>query len=148
MYKRQNFNVGATPLSTMELVATALVPGAAGNAVACSSTDPGGTWGATTLAGGQDIPAYSQFGYARLPSNATLADSITILSRSWKTDAGGCVVQQSFVGGSGGVAAGASVSVATAPNFHTDLIETDPDTSAHITPTTVYQGKIRVNRTS
>jgi len=143
-----NISVSAAPLGNVALVATALTPGSAGNSIACSSTDPAGTWGGTTLAGGVDIPTYSQFTYNRLPSNVTTVDSITLLSRSWKTDAGVCTVQPSFVGGNGGVAAGANQAVTTAPTFYTSLIETDPDTSGPITPTTVTGGKIKINRTS
>ena len=143
-----NHDVGAAVLGATELTATALTAGAAGNSIACSSTDSNGTWGSTTLAGGQDIPGYSQFTYSRLPSNATIVDSITLLSRSWKTDAGVCTVKTSFVGSGGGVAAGANLAVTTAPTFHTDVIEADPDTSGAITPTTVTGGKIKVDRTS
>jgi hypothetical protein len=143
-----NIQVSAAVLGNVALTAVALTAGAAGNSIACSSTDANGTWGGTTLTGGADIPAYSQFTYSRLPSNVTIVDSITLLSRSWKTDAGVCTVKTSFVGGAGGVAAGANQAVTTAPNFYTALFESDPDTAGPITPTTVTGGKIKVDRTS
>ncbi len=143
-----NYNAGAAPLSTNQLVATALAAGAAGNSIACATTDPGGSWGDTHLVGGQDIPGYSQFTYSRLPSNVTTVDSITILALAWKTDAGVCTVKTSFVGGQGAVTDGSAVAVTTAPAFTTTLIEADPDTTGPVTPTTVTNGKIRVARTT
>ena len=141
-----NLDAGALVLGANQITATALSAGAAGNSIACSTTCAAGSWGDTHLDGGQDIPGYSQFNYSRLPSNVTTVDSITILSRTWKTDAGVCTVKTSFVGGNGGVAAGSDVSVTTAPTFYTQLIEADPDTSGNITPTTVTNGKIRISR--
>lgn len=143
-----NLGVLGAPLGATGITATALVPGAAGNAIACSSTDAGGTWGGATLTGGIDIPAYSDFTYSKLPSNVTLVDSITILTRSWKTDAGVCTVRTSLVGAGGGLANGANVAVTTVPAFYATLIEADPDTTGPITPTTVTGGKIKVDRTA
>jgi hypothetical protein len=143
-----NYDVSANILSSGQVEAVALIPGAAGNAIVCSSTDSNGAWGSTTLAGGQNIPAYSQFSYARLPSNTTVVDSVTLLSRSWKTDSGSGQVQVSFVGVGGGVETGASNSITTAPTFYADTFETDPDSSGPITPTTVLLAKARVNRTA
>lgn len=143
-----NNDASAASLGGVQLVATALAPGAAGNAIVSTSSTANAAWGGGDLSGGADIPGYSQFGYARLPSNVTTVDSITLLSRSWKTDAGVCTVKTSFIGGGGGVELGANVSVTTAPAFYSTLIEADPDTSGPITPTTVTNGKIRVDRTT
>jgi hypothetical protein len=143
-----NYDVSANVLSSGQLQAVALTPGSVGNSIACTSTDSNGAWGAATLTGGQNIPAYSQFYFQRLPSNTTLVDSITLLSRSWKTDSGSCQTQVSLVGGSGGVETGANNSVTTAPSFYVDTFETDPDTSGPVTPTTVLLARARVNRTA
>lgn len=141
-----NYDVSAQVLSSGQLEATALIPGTAGNSIATSSTDANGTWTSTTLAGGVDIPAYSQFGWSQLPSNTTIIDSVTIVSRSWKLDSGTCEVQIGWVGHGGGVIEGANNSITTAPTFYSDTFEADPDTSGLITPTTVLLSKMRVNR--
>jgi hypothetical protein len=131
-----------------QILAAALTPGAGGNTVATTTNDPNASWTGATLSGGLSIPGYSQFYYSRLLSNVTTVDSVTILSRSWKTDAGACAVQASFVGAGGGVETGANNSITTSPTFYSDTFETDPDTSGAITPTTVLLGCIRINRTT
>lgn len=143
-----NFDVSANVLSSAQLEAVALIPGSAGNSVATSSTDVNGTWTGSTLAGGQDIPSYSQFGWSELPSNTTIVDSVTIVSRTWKIDSGACEVQIGWVGHGGGVLEGTDNAVTTAPTFYSDTFEADPDTAGLITPTTVLLSKVRVNRTA
>lgn len=143
-----NNDVSAVVLTSGQLQVTALIAGSAGNALASTTNDTNAAWTGATLSGGQSIPGYSQFSYARLPSNTTTVDSITILQRTWKTDSGGCAVQASLVGSGGGVENGSANSVTTAPTFYTDTFQTDPDTSGPITPTTVLNAKIRVNRTA
>ena len=142
-----NHDVSANVLVSNQLQAVALTAGTGGNSIVATSTDANGTWATGTLTGGASIPAYSQFNVQRLPSNTTIVDSVTILSRSWKTDAGACQVQASWVGTGGGVETGGNNSITTAPNFYSDTFETDPDTSSGITPTTVLLAKVRMNRT-
>lgn len=144
-----NNDVNANVLPSNQLEVVANVPGSAGNSLATSTNDPNAAWGGSTLSGGQNIPSYSQFGWSRLPSNTTVVDSISIVQRAWKTDAGTCSVQASLVGNGGGVESGATYTITTAPTFYTDTIEHDPDnTSNPLTPTAILLSKVRINRTA
>lgn len=142
-----NADASAVLNPSNQMVATALTPGTSGNSIASTKVMANGSWGAATLTGGQDIPAYSQFGFQRMPSGTTVVDSITFANRMWKTDAGPGSVQISLVGGGGGVGSGAAHAVATTPTTYFDVVEQDPDTSGPLSPTTILNGKMRVNRT-
>ncbi len=131
------------------MVVTANVPGTSGNAFASTATGVAATWGAVTLLGGVDIPAYSQFRVSRLPNDATQVDSVTIATRMLKTDAGIATVQTSMVGLLGGVLSGANHSISTAPTVYMDTIENDPDNPTNpLSPAILTQSLVRVNRTS
>ena len=143
-----NFDVSATKMPTTQILATALVAGTVGNSIVTTETLANGSWTGGTLAGGANIPPYSQFGFQRPPNNTTVVDSITLVMRAWKTDAGPATVKQSFVGPGGAVADGADKNVATNPTLYFDTFELDPDTSAPLTPTTIVSGFMKVNRTS
>jgi hypothetical protein len=142
-----NASVSAVQLPSNQVEVTALTPGTIGNSIATSATTADGSWTSTVLAGGQDIPAYSQFGFSRMPGNTTIVDSITLVGRQWKTDTGLGTTELSFVGAEGGVATGAENALGTVPNLTFDTIEEDPDTSAGLTPTSILLGKVRVDRT-
>ena len=143
-----NNKVTASMLPVEQVLATANAPGTAGNAVVSTTNDTNGSWGAATLTGGANIPAYSQFSFQRPPNQTTIIDSITLVTRSYKTDSGTANVQAAFVGAGGGVANGANNPITTVPTLYHDTIETDPDTSAALSPTSIINGKVRVNRTA
>lgn len=143
-----NHDVSAAALPGNQIEVTAVAPGSAGNAIATATNDAAGSWTSTTLAGGADIPGYSNFYIQRPPNQTTLIDSLTIVHRDFKTDAGTATVRALFVGVGGGVAAGAANPLTTVPTYYQDLIETDPDTSGNITPTTVVEGRVRLTRTA
>lgn len=127
----------------------ALTPGTAGNSIAASTTAANESWANATLTGGADIPSYSQFGLHRLPSDVTVVDSVTIVQRAWKVDAGASLQQASFVGSGGGVESGTAREISTVPTLYFDTFEHDPDNVANpITPTAVLLGKIRIDRTA
>ena len=131
-----------------QLRATALVPGTAGNALASTTTATGSSWTAATLAGGANIPAFSQFYFSRMPSNVTTVDSITLIQRGWKIDAGTATTQLSFVGPSSGVLNGVARPNSTAPTLTFDTFDVDPDVPANpLTPTAILTGRVRINRT-
>lgn len=143
-----NLDVTATQLPVEQIEAEAITAGTTGNSIACSTTATNGAWSGTHLAGGVDIPAYSQFGLERPPNNTTVIDSVTILQRTFKTDAGAAQVQASFVGPLGTAAAGGIKTITTVPTLYFDTFETDPDTAGSITPATVVSGFLRLNRTA
>jgi hypothetical protein len=143
-----NADVTAELEPTNQMKVTALTAGADGNSIASSTTAANGSWGGTTLSGGEDIPGYSQFSLDRMPSNTSVVDSLTIAARQWKTDAGSADTQMSFVGGDGGVSLGTERPITTTPSVTFDTFETDPDTSAALSPTSILLGKIRLNRTA
>lgn len=145
-----NNDVEAQLLPTAQLEVTALVPGTAGNSLASTTNDTNASWQqGATLAGGANIPGQSRFGWSRLPSDTTIADSITILNRIWKTDSGVCSAQCSLIGALGGALNGANNSVTTAPTFYADIFEFDPDHSSNpLTPTAVTLSNVEINRTA
>jgi hypothetical protein len=143
-----NLSVSAAKMPTPQMAVTALIPGTAGNSIASTETLANGSWGAATLQGGADIPAFSQFGFERPPNNTTIIDSVTLVQRAWKTDSGPASLRQSFVGPAGAVDDGAVWAVTTAPTLYFDMFEEDPDTNAPVTPTTIVNGKVKINRTA
>lgn len=143
-----NLDVIAVELPSGQMLVTAVTPGAGGNAIASTTTAAHGAWGHATLQSGADIPSYSQFSLSRLPSGTTIVDSITVIARQWKSDGGPATTVVTFVGVGGGVEAGATTSVSTTPTLSFDVFDTDPDTSDPITPTTVLNSKVRIDRTT
>lgn len=142
-----NYNVTAVSLPIDQILVTAITPGTGGNSVATSTTDTHGSWTSTVLAGGANIPGYSQFGMQRPPNNTTIIDSVTLVSRSYKTDAGVCTVQASLVGPLGAVTNGAANNITTVPTYYRDLFEANPD-GGGLAPSTIISGKVRINRTA
>lgn len=142
-----NLGVTAALLPTNQVLCTAQVAGTAGNAIPTTKVAANGSWGATTLLGGLNIPPFSQFGFQRLPSNTSLVDSLTIASRQWKTDAGVATSQMSLVGSGGGVLSGQTYPLTTTPTVIFDTIEHDPDNvTGPLSPTAVLLAKVRANR--
>jgi hypothetical protein len=74
--------------------------------------------------------------------------SISVVHRDFKSDSGTASLQATFVAPLGGTAAGADNNLTTTPTYYTDILETDPDTSGALTPTTIIGGRVRVNRTA
>jgi hypothetical protein len=142
-----NNDVFASALPAGQMMVTANAPGSAGNAITTTTNDTNASWDDATLTGGADIPGYSQFGLQRPPNETTLIDSITLVQRAFKTDSGTANTQASFVGPLGGVASGADRAITTVPTFYFDTIEEDPDTGDPLTPTSVVNGLVRINRT-
>lgn len=142
-----NFNAFAELQPSGQLLATALTAGTAGNAVASTETLANGSWGAATLQGGLNIPAWSAFGFERLPKEAVLIDSVTFQTRQWKTNSGGAKTQMSFLGIGGGALAGTERSITQTPTLYYDLFEVDPDTASTLTPQSVISGEVKINRT-
>lgn len=143
-----NFDVSATQLPAGQIMVTALTAGTAGNSIASTSTATAATWGSSTLTGGASIPSASRFKVQRPPPNTTLISAVQSTVRAYKSDAGSCVVQSALIGPLGGVAAGATHNLATNPGYYLDIIEVDPDTSLAITPSTLINGSIQINRTA
>jgi hypothetical protein len=141
-----NFDVTAAKQPSSQMQVTANTPGTGGNSIASTETLANGSWASATLTGGLNIPGYSQFGFSHLPRGAVIVDSVTLLSRQWKSDAGATTTTLSFVGGEGGVAAGATRAISGTPTAYFDTIEEDPDTTAGLTPNSILNGLVRVNR--
>lgn len=143
-----NFSATAVVQNGTQVLATALLPGTAGNAIVTTEVGVNSTWSAGTLLGGTNIPAFSQFNYARLPTDTTVVDSVTISDRAWKSDAGTATLQASWVGFAGGVSSGSDRAVSTVPTVYFDTFEVDPDGGGALSPVTVTRGKLRLNRTT
>ncbi len=141
-----NFDVTAALMPSEQVQVQAVVPGNAGNSIATTDTCPNGSWGDTHLINGHDIPGYSQFGMEPLPRDATIVDSITIVSRQWKTDAGTATTSTGLTGIGGANDEASARPITTIPTFYNDLFEEDPDSAAALTPQTVLTGRLRINR--
>lgn len=143
-----NLDVSAQMEPSGQMLATALIPGTVGNSIATACDDTNGDWSpALFLAGGIDIPPYSQFSWSRLPSDTSIVDSITIGSRQAKTDTGICSTQVSFIGAAAGVETGQIQPNSVTPTVVFDTFETDPDApTAPLSPTAILLSKVRINR--
>lgn len=129
-----------------QLTAIAITPGAAGNSIASTSTVTGGAWSAATLLGGADIPGPSRFTLTPLDPRVTGVRWLEMRNRSFLS-AGAGKLQASFVV-DGSAAAGADNSLTTNPSYRFDVIEEDPDTTGALTPTSIINGSIELERTA
>src|SRR5690606_9802287 len=110
-----NADAGAELLPSSQMLAIAATPGAAGNAIPSTTTCADGSWTDATLTGGADIPAYSAFGLEPLPRGVTVVDSITLVTRQWKTDSGSATTQAAFEGPGGAADQGTDRPISTSP---------------------------------
>jgi len=143
-----NVDAGAELLPSSQMLAIAATPGAAGNTIPSTTTCADGSWTDTTLDGGADIPGYSAFGLEPLPRGVTVVDSITLMTRQWKTDSGSATTQTAFEGPAGAADQGTDRPISTSPTFYADTFEEDPDTNGVLTPSTINNGQVRINRTT
>lgn len=141
-----NFDVNAVQLPAGQMEVFANVAGTAGNSIACSSAVTSGSWGNTTLLGGLNIPGPSNFGIQRLPPTTTIISAVQVSVRSFKTDAGVGTMNTALVGPLGSVGTGPTHSLTVSPIYYNDIYEVDPDTSGPISPTTITNGFIQINR--
>lgn len=142
-----NFDVIAAQLPAGQMEVTALTAGTAGNAIATSaSLTHGGGWTGATLAGGVDIPGPSDFKIQRPPPSTTIISAAQITFRGMKSDAGVASVNSALVGPLGNVTSAGAHSLTVSPDYYSNMYELDPDTSAQITPATLINGAIRLNR--
>jgi hypothetical protein len=142
-----NDDVTATILPLQQMLVTANIAGTAGNSIACTTNDPNGSWTDTTLDGGEDIPGPSEFSFERPPALVTVIKSVTMVSRSFKSESGPASVQVSFIGPLGGATAGADNALSTSARYYSDTFETDPDTAGDLSPTTIVGSRVKLDRT-
>jgi hypothetical protein len=142
-----NVDVTASSLPAGQIQVTANIAGTSGNSIACSSTSTA-SWATSTCTGGQNIPGPSSFHVQRPPSNTTVISAMQMNVRALKTDAGTATIQSTFVGPLGGTKVGNTHNLTVSGVFYPDIIETDPDTNGAITPTTVINGSLKINRTA
>ena len=138
----------ATDVTGTLLLATARVAGTAGNAKVTTETLTNGSWSAATLLGGLDIPANSEFTMGNLPADVTGVNALAVITRSFKTDTGTSELTASFVKDGGFAAAGAARALPTSPTYFEDTFETDPETAGVLTPSTLVNSRIRLDRTA
>ena len=143
-----NYNVTASALPAGQILVTANLAGTTGNTIASTKTGTAASWGGTTLSGGANIPGPSAFSLQPPPPNTTVISALQSIIRGYKTDSGTCSVQPTLVGGLGGTANGSVHTLATNPGYYNDIFETDPDTSSSISPATILNGKLQINRTA
>jgi hypothetical protein len=142
-----NYNVSAIQLPAGQIEVQALTAGTGGNSIACSSTSTA-TWNGTTLSGGSNIPGPSAFSLQAPPANTTIISAISLLCRAYKSDSGTCTLTNVLVGGLGGTETGSAHALATNAGYYPDIFQTDPDTGSSITPATLLNGKVELNRTA
>lgn len=141
-----NFDVTASQLPAGQMMVTANTAGTPGNSIPSTSGGITGSWNHATLTGGTNIPGPSNFKFQRPPPRTTLISAIQIETRAFKSDAGLGSVNTALVGPLGGVTTGATHNLTVNPNYYPDVYETDPDTAGPISPTTIINGKIQINR--
>ena len=142
-----NAQAGADTFESPQFILRALAIGASGNAVATTETMANGFFGSATLTGGTDIPADSDFAIERLPADVTGVLAIQMTTRQYKTDAGSAQVRIDLKGPAGAIAAGTPASPDLNPAWARQIFESDPDTAAGLTASTMIGGRIRFKRT-
>lgn len=143
-----NADVVATGLPAGQFLVTALVAGVIGNSIAVASSSPAVWDDPSNLTGGVDIPSKTSFKLQRPPTNTTIISAVQINSRAKKSDSGTGSIQAGLIGPLGNTANGSVHSLNTSTTTYHDIIETDPDTSGPISPTTLVNGRITINRTA
>lgn len=141
-----NFDVFATQLPAGQMEVSANAAGSAGNSIATTESGITGSWTGSTLVGGLDIPGPSNFRVQRLPPTTTLISAIQVAMRARKSDAGLGSINSALVGPLGGVSTSPTHSLTISANYYNDIHEIDPDTSGPISPTTITNGSIQINR--
>lgn len=140
-------NVSATAEQAptdVQLTATAITAGTAGNSIASTETVTGGSWTAATLTGGANIPGISRFGLQTLPPTVTGVRAIEVRNRSYVSN-GAATLQARFqVNGVDDL--GADNALTTNPTSRFDIFEEDPNTTGALTPTSVNTGSIVLDR--
>ena len=143
-----NFDVTAVQLPVGQIEVIADLAGTGGNSIASTATGTAAVWGGTTLSGGANIPGPTDFLFQRPPNNTTIISALQTTIRALKTDAGTATVQTAFIGPLGGTETGVSHALTISPDYYSDIIETDPDTSGPLSPTSIVNGKFQINRTA
>lgn len=141
-----NLDVIASQLPAGLMLVTALTAGTAGNSIASTETGAHSSWGGSTLSGGTAIPGPSNFKIQRPPPRTTLISAVQITLRASKSDAGLGSINTALVGALGGVTAGSTHNLTVNPNYYRDIYEIDPDSSGPISPATLINGAIQINR--
>lgn len=141
-----NFNVTATPLPTGQFEVIANVAGTGGNSIASTATGTAAVWNTATLTGGLAIPGPTNFKLQRPPNNTTIISALQTVVRALKTDAGTATFETSFIGGLGGETTSDPFNLTISPSYYSVIIEEDPDSSGPVTPTTIVNGQVQVNR--
>lgn len=141
-----NADVIASQLPAGQMEVSALTAGTAGNSIASTSSGVTGGWAHTTLTGGLDIPGPSNFKVQRPPPRTTLISAVQIVTRASKSDAGLGSINTALVGALGAVSTGDTHSLTVNPSYYRDIYEIDPDTSGAISPATIINGAIQINR--
>jgi hypothetical protein len=142
-------NVSATAAiepTPAQLTATAITAGAAGNSIASTETLAAGAWSNATLAGGADIPGPSRFDLETLPVTVTGIRWLELRNRSYTS--GGAANLQATFQVNGADAAGTDRALTTAPTNYFDVVEEDPDTAGALTPTSINNGSLQLERTA
>lgn len=143
-----NTDAGASVYLDPQMSLTAVNIGSGGNTVATTSTTANAAFDDATLTGGQDIPADDDFTLQRLPIDTTGIVAVQVSARVYKTDAGSSSLQFDLVGPGGGVSAGSAAAPDLNAAWVRQIFDTDPDTAAGLTPSTIIGGKIRFKRVS
>jgi hypothetical protein len=143
-----NADATAATLPDSQIQATAVTPGAAGNAVATAETTADGAWlNGATLTGGADIPTFSEFTFDRLSQDTTILRSLSLVYRGFKSTAGTAKVKVSLVDVDDNVDLGTERTMTTTPTYYQEIFDTDPTTGGGLTPLLLLGARVRVDRT-
>lgn len=145
-----NATAGAAAAPTpAQITATAITPGAAGNAIIATETIANAAWASgTTLLNGSDIPGPSEFSLQNLDPHVTGVRWIEMIDRSAVSI--GAATRKKTLAVSGNTVDGATDALSTSMAYPGvtggDIIEQDPHTAAAVTPTTLLNCTIRLTR--
>jgi hypothetical protein len=143
-----NYSVGAYQLPAGQISVYAILAGTSGNSISSTSTGTTAHWATSTLTGGANIAGASYFSLQRPPNNTTVISALQMGIRAQKTDSGTSTVRSCFYGALGGLGEGAYHALTISPSYYYDIIETDPDSGNPLSPTTLINGSLQINRTA
>lgn len=132
--------------TTDQMTVTANLPGTAGNSVATTETLTNGSWGAATLTGGTNVPGPSEFSMQPLASTVTGVRWLGIRYRGEVSN--GAATLQASLDVNGSEADGNANAVSPGFTNYQDRFEEDPNSSSAMTPSTVTDGLLKINRTT
>ncbi len=93
------------------------------------------------------LPTSCEFIVNDLPADVTRVSAVAVVGRNFKNACDLASMEISFVANTGSRHVGLDRLLTTTPTYYEDTFETDPDTGLNMTPGTILNSRIRLDRT-